>query len=429
VYDRKLADVFAIQDDIARRVVAALALVLSEASQSALQRQGRPSLTAYDLYLRGRALLRQPRTPAILEQATTLFEQALAADAGFTEARAGLCEAWLARYENARTAQAYRRGEEACQAAAQGPNSAEQQVALGQLRLQAGRLAEAEAAFTRARAIAYDPMDAILGLAGVAEARRKDDAAEAALAEARRLDPEDARTFRARGNLLFHRGRYAEAAREYADEIARSADNASAYAALGAAQYMDGDFQRAAEAWQTSLRLAPTRGGYSNSGTALYYLGHYAEAAEMYRKALALAPGDHQMWGNLGDALTQLGGSGSEAAAAYGKALALGQDRLRINSADALTLADLSLYQAALGHSAEARALLGKAMALEPETMYVRYDAALVRARLGEREAALDDLEKAVALGYQRRLIAGDAGLRSLRDHPRFAALVAARPP
>ena len=61
--------------------------------------------------------------------------------------------------------------------------------------------------------------------------------------------------------------------------------------------------------------------------------------------------------------------------------------------------------------------------------MYVHYNAALVHVRLGEPEPALADLERAVELGYPRQLLPGDAGLKSLRPHPRFAALIAQRPP
>jgi hypothetical protein len=61
--------------------------------------------------------------------------------------------------------------------------------------------------------------------------------------------------------------------------------------------------------------------------------------------------------------------------------------------------------------------------------MYIHYNAAVVRVRLGASEAALAELERAVDLGYQRQLLAADAGLEPLRHNPRFAALVAPRQP
>jgi TolB-like protein/Tfp pilus assembly protein PilF len=429
-YERDLGATFAIQDDIARQVVSALALVLSRASESALQRPAAPNLAAYDLYLKARAALRQPRTLATVEQATALFEQAIAADPKFAQAQAGLCDAWLARYALTRATESYQRAEETCQAAlSRGQDTGELHVALGSLRLLAGRLDEAEQDFRLARSMTHDPMDAVLGLASVAEAKKRPDVAESTFAEARRLDPSDTRVYRLHGNFLFHQGRFADAARAYSEEISRTPDNAAAFAALGGAQYMAGNFEQAAEAWKTSLRLAPTRSGYSNAGTSLYYLGRFDAAAAMYQKALELVPDDYQMWGNLGDARAQSPGGESDAGEAYRKALKLGEGRLRINPTDSETKADLAPYHAALGHPEQARRLIGEALEQDPGNIYAHYNDALVHVRLGEPEPALAALERAVELGYPRQLLPGDAGLKSLRPHPRFAALTARRPP
>jgi TolB-like protein/Tfp pilus assembly protein PilF len=431
MYNRRMTEVFAIQDDIARQVVGALALVLSNASESALERQATPNLGAYDLYLRARALLRQPKTPATLEQATALFEQAISADPRFAEAQAGLCDAWLARSELGRSTESYQRGEAACRAAAAAGrrDTGELHVALGNLHLLAGRHDEAEKDFQRARAMSYESMDAILGLARVAEAQKRPELAERTYAEARRLDPGDTRVYRRHGTFLYNQGRYAEAAREFGEEIARTVDNASAHAALGGAHYLAGEFQQAEEAWKTSLRLGPTRSGYSNAGTSLYYTGKFEEAAAMYRKALELAPDDYQVWGNLGDALAQLPGGEAQAAEAHQEALARGRARLRINAGDVEVLSDLALYEAALGHRERARERTAEALKLDPGEKYVHYNAAIVHLRLGETEPALGELERAVELGYQRQLLPGDPGLRSLRPLPRFAALLAPRQP
>jgi hypothetical protein len=61
--------------------------------------------------------------------------------------------------------------------------------------------------------------------------------------------------------------------------------------------------------------------------------------------------------------------------------------------------------------------------------MYVNYNSALVHVRLGEPDPALADLERALDLGYPRKLLPGDAGLKPLHSHPRFAALLAPRAP
>ena len=57
-YDRDLNDIFAVQDDVTRRIVDALKVTLSPAEKARLADSGTPNIDAYDCYLRGRELLR-----------------------------------------------------------------------------------------------------------------------------------------------------------------------------------------------------------------------------------------------------------------------------------------------------------------------------------------------------------------------------------
>ena len=58
VYERQQNDVFAIQDDIARNVVSALKLVISNQSETVLSRKSTENIDAFEAYLRGRSFLR-----------------------------------------------------------------------------------------------------------------------------------------------------------------------------------------------------------------------------------------------------------------------------------------------------------------------------------------------------------------------------------
>ncbi len=428
IYDRRLEDVFAIQEDVARQVAGALELVLSRASQNELSRSHAASIAAYDLYLRARAALRLPVSRRNLDQATALFEQAIAADGLFAQAYAGLCDAWLARYELTRATESFEKAEAAChRAATRDQEAGEVHEALGNLHLFSGQYQQAETEFRRATAVASAPVDAFLGLARTHEAQGRFEEAERSFAEAKRLDPGYWVAYQQLGHFLFKRGRFAEAAREYGEVIARTPDNATGHNNLGAALFMAGAFEKAADAWRASLELAPTRGVYSNIGSSYFYLGRFEEAAAMYGKAVDLAPRDHRVWGNLADAYAHAAGRGADAAAAYRKAVALGEERLRINKADAETMADLAAYHASLGRPERARHLSAEALRRDPQNMRVHYSAALVAVRLGATDAALDELERAVKLGYPRQLLAADAGLAPLRQHGRFAALLGPR--
>ena len=87
-FDRTLDDVFAIQDEISLAIVNELRLSLGRG-----QRRYQTNLAAYDLYLRGRALVAR-RGPESAEQAVRLFEQVIAIDRGFAPAHAGLADAY-----------------------------------------------------------------------------------------------------------------------------------------------------------------------------------------------------------------------------------------------------------------------------------------------------------------------------------------------
>jgi adenylate cyclase len=52
-YDRELQDIFAVQEEISRKIVAALAVQLTEGEQTRLGRKYTENLEAYDDFLRG----------------------------------------------------------------------------------------------------------------------------------------------------------------------------------------------------------------------------------------------------------------------------------------------------------------------------------------------------------------------------------------
>ena len=94
-YDRKLTDIFAVQDEIAGRIVDELRAKLTEHD---IGRPGGLSQTdnveAYQLYLRGLSLLRL-RGAENLDQAATLFERAIELDPGYARAHDKLAVTYM----------------------------------------------------------------------------------------------------------------------------------------------------------------------------------------------------------------------------------------------------------------------------------------------------------------------------------------------
>lgn len=91
-YDRELKDVFEIQDEIARSIAERLKITSSGMGQQPLVKPGTKNVEAYQLYVKGRALLYR-RGRAILN-AIQCFEQAVAIDPDDALAWAGLADSY-----------------------------------------------------------------------------------------------------------------------------------------------------------------------------------------------------------------------------------------------------------------------------------------------------------------------------------------------
>jgi TolB-like protein/Tfp pilus assembly protein PilF len=92
-YDRKLDNIFAIQDEIASAIAGQLKVSLGLEAGESGNLTGTSSLEAYEHYLQGMSLWHL-RTVASLEQAVQKFESAIELDPEFAKAHAGLALAW-----------------------------------------------------------------------------------------------------------------------------------------------------------------------------------------------------------------------------------------------------------------------------------------------------------------------------------------------
>ena len=94
-FDRELADVFEVQDELARSIAQALRVSLSPQEKKKIAEKPTGNLQAYDSYLRGRSFARQDT----LEFAMQMFERAIALDPDFALAYAGLARICGRYYE------------------------------------------------------------------------------------------------------------------------------------------------------------------------------------------------------------------------------------------------------------------------------------------------------------------------------------------
>lgn len=91
-YDREIDDVFAIQEEIATRIVETLRVQLLGNAARPIAASTTTNAAAYDAYLRGRYFVNQ-RTEAGLRRSLDQFRGAIEADPGYASAYAGLAEA------------------------------------------------------------------------------------------------------------------------------------------------------------------------------------------------------------------------------------------------------------------------------------------------------------------------------------------------
>jgi TolB-like protein/tetratricopeptide (TPR) repeat protein len=424
-YDRELSDIYAIQEDIARHVARALHVVLPVSAERRLKNLGTGNVEAYDAYLRGIDYLRKPKDETNLLLAEGMLREALAMDPNFADAQAAMCRKQLLSYDLSQDAERFGDAERDCREALESDDrSARVRLALGQLYFASGKYENAVHEFEAALEDNGNLADAYIWLGRTLAALGRDDEAEANLRLAIEADVSYWLSFNTMGRFLFRQSRFAEAAEFFQMYVSRADDDAQALNNLGAAYYLAGDFKRAAQAWDKSLEVKPTRSAYSNTGTMYFYLGDYEKAIERYINAANLAPNDYLVWGNLADAYYFGGAQQQVSQVAYKRAIDLAEKLLEINADASLVISHIALYYSRIGDDEKARELEARVNAEGEDAMYVHYNSALVHAQFGETDAAIAALEQAVEHNYHRKLISVDPAFEALRKDERFVQLV-----
>jgi adenylate cyclase len=155
-FDRRLEDIFAIQEEIARATVRALRLALLEGDAARLERRGTGNIDAYEFFLRGRQLMRREKA-AEQAAAAQFFRESIRLDPQFAEAHAALSSVlahlWFRLGDRAQAVEDARTA--SLRALELAPGLAAAHVARAQVLANDGRQEAAADAFERA--IALDP--------------------------------------------------------------------------------------------------------------------------------------------------------------------------------------------------------------------------------------------------------------------------------
>lgn len=103
-YDREIADIFDLQDEITRKIVDALRVTLTSSELARVNDTPTKSVEAHDLFLRARELMAGAvKNQMMFNDASTLLNQAMAVDTDYAEPHAALAILLALDYHNAWT--------------------------------------------------------------------------------------------------------------------------------------------------------------------------------------------------------------------------------------------------------------------------------------------------------------------------------------
>ena len=265
-FDREIEDIFAIQDEIARSVLEALGLSLTDLEERRFLKPTTTKIEAYEFYLRGRKLF-HTWTRQNVEFARQMFTRAVEIDPEFAAAWAGLANAHVDLFRWGRQPRDLEKAQHASSHALKlNPNLAEAHVSAGQALAIRRRHTEAAIAFDRA--IGLDPtlFDAYYLYARSSFENGDMEKTARLFKQAQRVRPEDYQSYPLLAQALIELGRRDEA--RHVDELA--VDSIKKY-----------------------LELNPDEArAYSLGANALIRLGEKEQSNQWCEQAVALAPND-----------------------------------------------------------------------------------------------------------------------------------------
>ena len=135
-YNRQVTDIFALEEEIARKISESLRMKLSGHEKERLAKRFTENSAAYQLYLKGRHHWTR-RTPASMQKGLSYFQQAIEKDPGYALAYAGAadCHSMLAAYSVVTPREGWARGKAmAAAATALDPELAEGHTSLAFIR-------------------------------------------------------------------------------------------------------------------------------------------------------------------------------------------------------------------------------------------------------------------------------------------------------
>lgn len=418
-------DLFTIQDDICNQVVSALNITPTSQERAREAMAPTQNVAAYDLYLKGRDVLKNRRDAKAANDALQLFQKACEKDSSFALAWTGISDASLLMYQLKRESfWAEKALTSAQQASSLNPNLPEVHFALGSVYTATGRNTEAIEELKRALALAPNSDAGYLRLGKAYLAVGQSEPALAAFKKAVEINPYYWYNHKQLGVAYFELGRNDDALKEFQRQVELNPTDASGYNNLGAIYEQERRWKEAIPQFQKAIALSPSYDEYSNLGTAYYERGSYPDAVKMYEKAVEANPNQATALRNLGYAYERAGENG-KAASVFQRAIAKAYRDLEVNPRDTDALQNLALSYAETGQNAKALELIQRARAIDGADKDLMYSEAVIDAKNQRLPEALNALEDALKNGYSVEDARSDSDLKAVVAMPEFQAFAA----
>ena len=433
-FDTELTDVVTVQTSIATQVASALGIALGGSDQQHLAERPTRNTTAYDLYLKGTALV--DRNPTVQRVAASHFEQAVALDDSFAQGWAGLATSLAIVYSNGnRDPGVARRAKEAAdRAVALAPDEVDGHLALADYFTNVVTDASQAKAHSEA-AIRIDPNNG-LALRGMARIDANEGRVEESLAKLRKALSVDPRSPSLAQSLLFtlvRFGKYREALEAAKTTAALSPDDLQSLHFEAMTHLALGDLAGARAVIRRGLAAVPAPALVSQV-SGFFETAWMLEDREqqlLYRLTPAAFDEDRAWWAQTLATSHWDAGNRTRAVAYADSALAPTEVQVRANPGDAQLQALYGVMLAYLGRRQEAVAAGRRAADLLVASRdlrnlpYIYVQLARIHLALGELDPALHIVEK--ELNSSAQFTPGwlrlDPMYRPLRGNARFEAL------
>jgi adenylate cyclase len=259
-FDRDLEDIFALQDEVTRKVVESLKVSLTGSEQARREDRGKVNAEAYDYLIRARSCILQFTAEAALE-ARAMLERALSIDPQFALAYAALailhCTEYLNRWNNPAAdylEQALALARKACEKNETDPLS-HNALAIALLWLR--KLEESERAARRAIELEPNYSEAHGTLAGALHFSGRHEEAIQSCEQALRLDPQFHLWIQSIGRAQFTLKRYQEAEATFKRRLIHMPRSDMTRAYLASLYGHTGRHEEARRIWRELMEINP----------------------------------------------------------------------------------------------------------------------------------------------------------------------------